>query len=440
MYSFVDVKRFGPTDITVYYEVFLVKGIEGYECVYGRIINDFLKTQYTRVIFGDDHYENIKILKERYKSMKDNNIIEQIKNEQNDDYSDDSLFNISSWGADLSFREIVSMYEEDELVKPELQRKYVWDKVEASRFIESILMGLPVPSVFFAQSGSQKLIVDGYQRIMTVYDYVRGIFSTDGKIFRLSNSERINLRWRNKAFSELSVEEQRKIRSTTIHAIIFEQKRPENDDTSLYQIFERINTSGRTLTPQEIRNCVYQGTFNSLLFELNEDQKWRELFGSVKSDIRMRDIECILRFFVMKSKIVKDNVSKQISLKKVLNEFMGEFVNAPEKIIDEFRSEFINTMHRIYDCLGKNAFRNYSKDKYTKKFHPAIFDAISVAVYSEIKSGNFSLEMKSENHIKLLENEEFKIVCSIRTTDIENIKRRVNLAKEILIDGDGNES
>ena len=74
--------------------------------------------------------------------------IEVIKSEMEDDYSDDSLFNISSWGADLSFRELVSMYNDNELVKPELQRKYVWDKIEASRFIESILLGLPVPSIF----------------------------------------------------------------------------------------------------------------------------------------------------------------------------------------------------------------------------------------------------------------------------------------------------
>lgn len=161
--------------------------------------------------------------------------IEVIKSEIEDDYSDDSLFNISSWGADLSFRELVSMYNDNELVKPELQRKYVWDKIEASRFIESILLGLPVPSIFLAQSGSQKLIVDGYQRIMTVYDYIRGIFTTDNKVFKLANSDRINLRWRNKAFAELSTDDQRKIKSTTIHAIIFEQKKPENDDTSLYQ-------------------------------------------------------------------------------------------------------------------------------------------------------------------------------------------------------------
>ena len=142
--------------------------------------------------------------------------IEEIQSEIDDDYSDDSLFNISSWGADLSFRELVNMYDEDELVKPELQRKYVWDKVEASRSVESILLGLPVPSIFLAQDGSQKLIVDGYQRIMTVYDYVNGIFSADKKIFRLSNSDKINVRWRNKSFSELSTDDQRKIKSGSL--------------------------------------------------------------------------------------------------------------------------------------------------------------------------------------------------------------------------------
>ena len=151
---------------------------------------------------------------------------------------------------------------------------------------------------------------------MTVYDYMRGIFSADKKVFKLSNSEKINTRWRNKAFSELSTDDQRKLKSTTIHAIIFEQKKPANDDTSLYQVFERINTSGRTLTAQEIRNCVYQGSFNELLFELNEDANWRRLFGSEEADNRMRDIEYILRFFVMKTDIVLHSESKQISLKK----------------------------------------------------------------------------------------------------------------------------
>lgn len=370
---------------------------------------------------------------------KDNNI-EKIKSEIEDDYSDDSLFNISSWGADLSFRELISMYEDDELIKPELQRKYVWDKTEASRFIESILLGLPVPSIFLAQSGSQKLIIDGYQRIMTVYDYVkRGTFSADSKVFKLSNSEKINCRWRNKAFSELSVDEKRKIRSTTIHAIIFEQKKPENDDTSLYQIFERINTSGRSLTPQEIRNCVYQGTFNSLLFELNKNEIWRNLFGTVDLDSRMRDIEYILRFFVMKTDDILTSSANKISLKKSLNTFMGNHKNDATKVLEEFRDEFLHTIQLVNRSIGKNAFKNFTQNGFSKKFHPAIFDAIMVSLFLIDKRGYDVCTISEKKHQELLTNEQFKCAVSKQTTNIKNIKKRIQLTGEILFGVDINE-
>ena len=202
-----------------------------------------------------------------------NSNIELIK-EESETYSDDAIFNISSYGADLSFRELISMYQENELEKPELQRHYVWDKKEASRFIDSILLGLPVPSIFLAKtSDERRLIIDGYQRIMTVFDFVqKGIFGGDGKKFTLSNSEIIIEKWRGKCFDELSELEKRKIRNTSIHAIIFEQKSPQND-TAMYQIFERINTAGRTLRPQEIRNCVEHGRFNEVLIDINKNNK-----------------------------------------------------------------------------------------------------------------------------------------------------------------------
>ena len=115
---------------------------------------------------------------------------EEISAEKEDFYSDDDIFNFNSWGADLSFRELIERYDQDELVKPEMQRNYVWDKVEASRFVESLLLGLPVPSIFLAKTEDEKLlIVDGYQRIITVYDYVQGISNIDGKIFNLTDSK-----------------------------------------------------------------------------------------------------------------------------------------------------------------------------------------------------------------------------------------------------------
>ena len=136
-------------------------------------------------------------------------------------------------------------YEEGDLEKPELQRKYVWTKKEASKFIDSVLLGLPVPSIFLAKTTEDKrLIVDGYQRIMTMYDYMNGIFSGDKKVFKLASTEEINKKWRGRSFLELSDEEQRRIRTSPIHAIIFEQKSPKND-TGMYQVFERINTGGR---------------------------------------------------------------------------------------------------------------------------------------------------------------------------------------------------
>lgn len=402
--------------------------------LYHKRVPSFLNLQETRVIEIEKLNCTLDELKRRYRKMntKEKDYIEEIQSKIDDDYSDDSLFNISSWGADLSFRELISMYEEDELVKPELQRKYVWDKVEASRFIESILLGLPVPSVFLAQSGSQKLIVDGYQRIMTVYDYMRGIFSTDKKVFRLSNSEKINARWRNKAFSELSTDDQRKIKSTTIHAIIFEQKKPENDGTSLYQVFERINISGRTLTPQEIRNCVYQGSFNTMLFEINENKTWRELFGTEEADSRMRDLEYILRFFTMKTGDILDTESKQISLKKALNDFMKTHKEDSPADIQRFKDEFDTTVQLVYDHIGKDAFRNYTRGKFSKKFHPAIFDAIMVAVFLIHKQGIPLDDVSEEKHIALLENPGFKEATSKRTTDVENIRKRIFLAGEML--------
>lgn len=412
------------------YEIITAQG----NVLYHKRVPSFLNLQETRVIEIEKCNCTLDELKRRYRKMntKEKDYIEEIQSEIDDDYSDDSLFNISSWGADLSFRELISMYEEDELVKPELQRKYVWDKVEASRFIESILLGLPVPSVFLAQSGSQKLIVDGYQRIMTVYDYMRGIFSTDKKVFRLSNSEKINARWRNKAFSELSTDDQRKIKSTTIHAIIFEQKKPENDGTSLYQVFERINTSGRTLTPQEIRNCVYQGSFNTMLFEINENKIWRELFGTEEADSRMRDLEYILRFFTMKTGNILDTESKQISLKKALNDFMKTHKEDSPADIQRFKDEFDTTVQLVYDHIGKDAFRNYTRGKFSKKFHPAIFDAIMVAVFLIHKQGIPLDGVSEEKHIALLENPGFKEATSKRTTDVENIRKRIFLAGELL--------
>jgi uncharacterized protein with ParB-like and HNH nuclease domain len=359
--------------------------------------------------------------------------IENIPDEINDNYVNDDLYNISSWGADYSFRELVSLYDDNDLVKPELQRKYVWEKSEASRFIDSILLGLPIPSIFLAKTEDHKLlIIDGYQRLMTVNDYIKGIWTGDNSIFTLSTTPgKINTRWRGKAFNQLSETEQRKIKTTTIHAIIFQQKAPKDNDTSLYQIFERINTSGKSLMPQEIRNCVYQGYLNSLLFKLNTNQNWRVLFGNPQEDSRMRDLEFILRFFALNSPDILNAEKGNISLKKVLNEYMGLKSNNTPQMIQSLEILFNDSINTIFNLFGDTAFFNVSNSDLTtirKRFYPTVFDSIMIATSIALKRGVDISNITEENRMTLLRDSNFREFSTQGTMQIEHIKGRISFA------------
>lgn len=361
--------------------------------------------------------------------------------EKEDFYSDDDLFKISSWGADLSFRELISRYDEDELVKPELQRNYVWDKTEASRFIDSILLGLPIPSIFLAKTQQEKLlIIDGYQRFMTVRDYVKGVFSKDNTVFKLSRSEKVHERWRGKAFVELSGDEQRKIRNTTIHAIIFMQQHPATGDTSLYQIFERINSSGRTLLPQEIRNCIYQGPINTLLFELNKNAKWRLLWGASAPDERMRDLEHILRFFALSDDkiIVSENAPARISLKKYLNQYMDS-VNR-EQFVADLRRSFTDCINIAHDKFGLGAFHNLSpteEGKLVPSFSSTLYDSVMIAILFALKNKLNVQTMPSleTKRLSILKDTEYQKLLSHETMRVLNIKKRVEKMYKALFVG-----
>lgn len=362
-----------------------------------------------------------------------NTIIDRPLDEQNDEVSsNEDLFNITSWGADLSFRELIAMYNDNELTKPEIQRKYVWSKFEASRFIESILMGLPVPSIFlYKQHNNKYLIIDGFQRIMSIFEFVeKGIFSGDKSIFALSNSKRLNERWRNKTFNQLSEEEQRKIKTYIIHAIIFEQKLPKGD-TSLFQIFERINTGGRSLNDQEIRNCVYQGPFNKELLKANNFPDWRELYDkNNEEDNRMLDIELILRFVAMYSLDLDTIEKRSISLKTLLNSFMKNNQYADnENLINIFKK----TVSFLKNNIGDNVFVNYNfeNNKNMNTIKTTIFDAIMIATAKYKKEGFANL---AERRYNLLKDPKFIEYSSNRTTDTISIRNRINLAANYLYD------
>ncbi len=368
-----------------------------------------------------------------------NEYIDLIAEEQNEEFSNDDLFNITSWGADPSVRELILQYKEGDIEKPELQRKYVWKKKDASRFIESLLLGLPVPSIFLAniEHSGKRLIIDGYQRIRTLYDYIEeGIWHGDGSDFKLINSTLINERWRGKSFSELSESDKRRLKNYTIHAIVFEQKHP-SDDSGLFQVFERINTSGTTLNDQEIRNCVYQGKVNSLLFDLNKNQQWRIMFGNEDEDDRMMDLELILRFFTMNNEDVYNSGTKVISLRQSLNKYMQLNAQATDDFITERRTEFETVIDFIYNNIGDEAFFNLQKDlsKIRRRLYPTVFDSIMVATSIALKRGYIynGIDLK-QKRINLLKDSTYRESITQGTMQVNSIHTRISYALRFLYD------
>lgn len=370
----------------------------------------------------------------------ENTIVEELIDE-NTSYSDDSIFNITSYGSDIMFREIISMWDDGDIIKPEMQRYYVWDKKEASRFIDSILLGLPLPSIFLAKGKNNKLqLVDGFQRVMTVYSFVKKeIYEPDNSPFSLVNSDLINDKWKGKKFSQLSDDEQRRIRTSTIHAIIFEQKQP-SDDTGMYQVFERLNTSGRSLKPQEIRNCVYHSEFNELLKKLNTDKNWRRIYNFDKLDVidsRMLDVELILRMYAFAFLDSQPESKKtQINLIKYLNMFMYRNQNFKVIAKEEIQDSFSYIMNFLTTHFSTDLFRNYNdkNNSFGNKINPAIIDSIFTATFKEYKKGtlnNYS-ENLMEKYEELLKNKDYQIYISSRTTNISNIENRASLASKIL--------
>ena len=202
-------------------------------------------------------------------------------------------FQITSYGADMTVFELSHRLGKDFIVPPAFQRKYVWGIKQASRFIESRLMGLPVPGIFLYkdQKIKKQLLVDGLQRLETVRRFKNKNF--EGKLFKLSE---VADPWNDRTWDELSPEDQDVVDQSVIHATIFQQDFPKAKDRSIYEVFERINTGGMRLSPQEIRACVSFGPFSKLLRDLNDNPHWRTIFGKVSN--RLKDEELILRFFL----------------------------------------------------------------------------------------------------------------------------------------------
>lgn len=341
--------------------------------------------------------------------------------EESEEQEQDVLaYQISSYPADITLKGYLDKWDSGQLEIPPFQRNYVWDQVKASKLIESFLLGLPVPGVFlYKDRKTNKLaVIDGQQRILSSIRYFKNAF--DEKIFRLKN---ILPRWNGKTYEELEESDRYQLDDTVLRATVVQQLDPE-DDSSIYHIFERLNTGGINLNPMEIRKCVYYGDFFSLLEELNTDENWRKIIVKPNIDKRLRDVEMVLRCLALH--LEWKDYDKP--MKGFLNLFMAKTKRLSEEekdtLLDNLRNVFTQTCETIANNLPEKPFHIRGRINYAAM--DSIFNAIA---QSEEASENLTEKYKT-----LVADPEFVDTATINTSDGKTLYIRFQRALDIMVE------
>ena len=330
-----------------------------------------------------------------------------------DDIADPIRYTITSYGADMPVDGLVKRLEEGSIFVAGFQRRFVWKLPQSSRFIESLLLGLPVPGIFlFKEPETQKLIVvDGQQRLHTLRSFY------EDRKFRLIG---VAPEFDRKTYSNLSASDRIRLDDSIVHATIFQQMEPGNDRSSIYSVFERLNTGGTPLTPQEIRACIYGGKLDKLLSEFAENPSWKQLYG--KRNSRKKDEEIILRFFSLYFNLEE----YERPMKKFLNSFMEKNREPEREREDELRGLFTETVKTAADILTSRAFRP------ERAFNVAVADAALVGLAHRLKKKGKVVDHESLKscHDKLLEQLKKGDLHTVGTSAKDRVVKRIQYACE----------
>ena len=335
---------------------------------------------------------------------------------EDDEQSTSVRYTITSYGADYPVDGLVKRLDRGDVYVPEFQRQFVWTHAQASRFIESLLLGLPVPGIFlFKEPDTHKLVVvDGQQRLTSLLNFYHGTMGN--KRFALKG---VDESLDGLTYDTLNEESRRTLDDALLHATVCQQDQPEGDRSSIYRVFERLNTGGTSLAPQEIRSCVYRGPFNDLLQTLNEVEDWRSIYGPVSS--RRKDQELILRFFALKDAL--STYSKP--LRQFLNDYMEEHAKPDDSWLEQHREVFLRTVSCAARHLPRESFRP------ERSLNVAVTDALLIGLSKRIEQGEIMDPEQLGNTAKeLLRKNNFREVTDRSTTEAASIASRIGQATE----------
>lgn len=352
----------------------------------------------------------------------------EIENEEEDAEEVLVEYDIATYPSDNTLEVLYKMWGDGkkDITIPDFQRGFVWTIKQSSKLIESFLLGLPVPPIFFyIDKENKNLVVDGQQRLLSVVFFFEGYFGPEtskGKrqTFKLTGLNKKSAFY-DKKYADLTETEQRKLNGSVLRAINIRQLSPKEENTSIYHIFERLNTGGTPLTSQEIRNVVFRGKFLKNLKTLNGDANWRTIIGKKTPDKHQKDVELILRAFGL-SHHLKD-------YDKPMNEFLNRtarrYKDSDAKIIEQFATDFAKTCKTIKENLRDKPFNVRGP------LNTSVFDSVFCTILNNLKNIPNNLNARYE---KLVTDQKFVDYTSIGTTDAKTLKERFAHVKSKLID------
>lgn len=320
--------------------------------------------------------------------------------------------------------ELVRQFERKKLViDPEFQRNRVWTPRQMSWFMESILLNIPLPHLYFNQNQKgQYVVVDGLQRTTAIADFLNDRFYLQ---------ELEAMPWLNgKRFSHLEDKLQARVEDRKLPCYIIKPSVPVK---MIYDIFKRINTGGTQLQRQEIRNCIYLGRSTRLLRELSAQEYFKRAIDRGISPKRMKDQEAVLRYLAFRT------FDYKADYKSDMDEFLGRVMVHINTKMDEdkikiLKDDFKRVMQTTYKFFRERNFR-IPIDSSRGRINIAVIE--SVGRFFSTKSDRFLKTHKEEiidNYNRLVKDVDYLDAVKVSTGDKKRVERRFELAATILGD------
>ncbi len=321
---------------------------------------------------------------------------------------------------DLSIRELHFQVMENELkLNPSFQRQYVFDDIKASRLIESLLMDVPLPTIYLSQEVDEtNEVIDGQQRLTSFIRFIKNEFS----LKRLTVFKELNGKW----FKDLPKDITGKILKSTLRCIIVKS---DSNPEIKFDIFERLNSGSIHLTKQELRNCIFRGSYSNLLRELVTEPDWLRLIGAKEPHKRMLDCEMILRFFAF----YHGSNTYSAPMSKFLNNEANIYQNASLETIKNLRQVFTKSVKMSLTVFGDQAFKRLEagnqKDpnaRFDRKLNMSLFDVVMVG-FTQYEPRDIvpkSDAIRSKLDELMTTNEEFKDTILLSTSSRNKVQKR----------------